>query len=105
MAGQCEQINNRLLKNGSANLDFAFINTYLLINERNATLQLGDPQAMGKNTIELSREDGEAICKFFREFWEKRELSDEEDRLYHRVIAAGNFGRPVRPHGSGPDNL
>lgn len=55
-----------------------------------------------EDTIELSRSDAKAICDFFNEFWRRRELNDDEKALYFRVIAAGNFGRPMRDHASGP---
>ncbi|WP_034858579.1 hypothetical protein [Sinorhizobium sojae] len=51
--------------------------------------------------FELTKEDGEAICRFFHEFWQRGELSDEERLLYFRIIAAGDFGRPVPDHRSG----
>lgn len=54
-----------------------------------------------KAQIELTREDGAAICAFFNEFWARDELSEDERALYFRVIAAGDYGRPVPPHASG----
>jgi len=51
--------------------------------------------------FELTKEDGKAICAFFQEFFQRGELSDEENLLYFRVIAAGDFGRPVPDHASG----
>lgn len=54
-------------------------------------------------TIKLTKEDGAAICAFFNEFWQRGELSDDERALYFRVIAAGDFGRPVPEHRSGGD--
>ena len=63
---------------------------------------MAERAAATDDKITLSRADAHVIQRLMTEFYLRDELSEDERRAYMALIDAGNFGRPVPPHGSGP---
>lgn len=57
---------------------------------------------MKGDAVQISRADAEVIIAMMTEFFHSKELSEDETRALMSLCNAGNFGRPVPAHGSGP---
>ncbi|HEU4986839.1 MAG TPA: hypothetical protein VFT89_07220 [Rhizobiaceae bacterium] len=55
-----------------------------------------------RERVTIKRDDADRIRAVLEEFYHRHELSPEEERAFLSLCRAGNFGRPVRDHGSGP---
>lgn len=52
--------------------------------------------------ITISLADAKVITAMMEEFWQRKELSPDESRVFLTLCSLTGIGRPVPEHGSGP---